>query len=124
MRLGGGCSLATKTISIEDVSDLLKLLSDKTRLTMVAILDQQECCVCEFTETFDMSQPAISQHLRKLKVGGILNETKKGQWVYYSLNKESDFYPMIHNILDQTSAQTDLVEKLIKNSPVRQKCCE
>lgn len=116
--------MVTSTISIEDVSDVLKLLSDKTRLTMVAILDQQECCVCEFTETFDMSQPAISQHLRKLKVGGILNETKKGQWVYYSLNKESGFYPMIHNILEHTPAQTDLIEKLIQNSPVRQKCCE
>lgn len=111
-------------ISIEDVSNVLKLLSDKTRLSIVAVLDHQECCVCEFVEAFDMSQPSISQHLRKLKVGGILNETKKGQWVYYSLNKESAYYPMIHNILKQIPVQTDLIEKLIKNSPVRQKCCE
>ncbi|MEH6937522.1 metalloregulator ArsR/SmtB family transcription factor [Bacillus sp. JJ664] len=116
--------MVTSTILIEDVSDVLKLLSDKTRLSIVAILDQQECCVCEFVEAFDMSQPAISQHLRKLKVGGILNESKRGQWVYYSLNKESGFYSMIHSILVHTPAQTELIEKLIKNSPVRQKCCE
>ncbi|GGI15623.1 ArsR/SmtB family transcription factor [Gottfriedia solisilvae] len=116
--------MITKPKSVEDVSNILKILSDKTRLTMVAILDQQECCVCEFTETFDMSQPAISQHLRKLKDYQIVNETKKGQWVYYSLNKESMNYPMIKGIFEHTPAQDDLIEKLISNSPVRQKCCE
>jgi len=113
----------TSSLRIEDVSNVLKLLSDKTRLTMIAILDQQECCVCEFVEAFDMSQPSISQHLRKLKDGGIVRETKKGQWVYYSLNKQSEFYLLISNILEHTPTQTELIDKLIKNSPVRQKCC-
>jgi ArsR family transcriptional regulator len=110
--------------SVEDIANVLKIISDKTRLTMVAILDKQECCVCEFTETFEMSQPAISQHLRKLKDRQIVYETKKGQWVYYSLNKESAYYPMIHTILEHTPGQDDLIEKLINNSPVRQKCCK
>lgn len=112
------------TETVEDIANVLKILSDKTRLTMVAILDKQECCVCEFTETFEMSQPAISQHLRKLKSRNIVNETKKGQWVYYSLNKQSAYYTMIHNILEHTPTQDELIAKLIRNSPVRQKCCE
>lgn len=112
------------TETVEDIANVLKILSDKTRLTMVAILDKQECCVCEFTETFEMSQPAISQHLRKLKSRNIVNETKKGQWVYYSLNKQSSYYTMIHNILEHTPTQDELIDKLIRNSPVRQKCCE
>lgn len=115
--------MMTITHTIEDISNVLKILSDKTRLTMVAILDKQECCVCEFTETFEMSQPAISQHLRKLKDRQIVNETKKGQWVYYSLNKESEYYQLINNLLQHTPKQDELIDKLIKNSPVRQKCC-
>lgn len=112
------------TESMEEIANVLKILSDKTRLTMVAILERQECCVCEFTETFDMSQPAISQHLRKLKSKHIVNETKKGQWVYYSLNKDSLYYLLIKQILEHTPTQDELIKKIIENSPVRQKCCE
>lgn len=68
--------------NIDDVATILKLLGDKTRLTMMALLDNKNCCVCELVEFFQMSQPAISQHLRKLKDAGLLNETKKAQWVF------------------------------------------
>lgn len=116
--------MLTSDLAIEDVSNVMKLLSDKTRLTIVAILDQQECCVCEFVEAFEMSQPSISQHLRKLKDGEIVKESKKEQWVYYSLNTESDFYPLISSVLAHTSPQIELIDKLIKCSPVKQRCCK
>ena len=35
------------------------------------MLDTNDYCVCEFVEIFKMSQPAISQHVRKLKDSGI-----------------------------------------------------
>ncbi|WP_044795412.1 ArsR/SmtB family transcription factor, partial [Bacillus cereus] len=76
-------------IELTRVSKLLKLLGDKTRLTIVSILKQRECCVCELLEVFDMSQPSISQHLRKLKDLGLVQEERRGQWIYYSLNQAS-----------------------------------
>jgi ArsR family transcriptional regulator len=116
--------MESSSFSLENVATLLKLLSDKTRLTIVAILEQQECCVCEFVEAFEMSQPSISQHLRKLKDGGIVKESKKGQWVFYSLNKQSNYYPLISQILEHTPKQDELIDKLIKNSPLKQSCCK
>ena len=65
------------TVEIERTAKVLKLLGDKTRLTIVALLKQRECCVCEFLEVFEMSQPSISQHLRKLKDAGLLK--RKGE---------------------------------------------
>lgn len=93
------------TVEIEKTAMLLKLLGDKTRLTMVKILDSHDCCVCEFVEMFKMSQPGVSQHVRKLKDVGIVSETRRGQWVIYSLNKQSEYYPFIQDLLNYLPSQ-------------------
>jgi ArsR family transcriptional regulator, arsenate/arsenite/antimonite-responsive transcriptional repressor len=92
-------------VDIEKVATILKLLGDKTRLTMVKILDSNNCCVCEFVEIFKASQPAISQHVRKLKDVGVVRETRRGQWIIYSLNKDSDYYPLIQSLLQNLPDQ-------------------
>jgi ArsR family transcriptional regulator, arsenate/arsenite/antimonite-responsive transcriptional repressor len=92
--------MTTNIIEIEKVATILKLLGDKTRLSMIKILDSNDCCVCEFVEIFKMSQPAISQHLRKLKDVGVVKESRRGQWIMYSLNKQNEFYPLIHSLLE------------------------
>ena len=70
---------------------------------MVKMLDTHDYCVCEFVEIFKVSQPAISQHLRKLKDMGIVKETRKGQWIIYSLNKDSEYYPFIQGFTSTSS---------------------
>lgn len=82
-------------VELAQVSGVLKLLGDKTRLTTIAILNERKCCVCELQVVFDMSQPSISQHLRKLKDIGLLKEERQGQWIYYSLNEESSFIQLL-----------------------------
>ncbi|WP_235533115.1 ArsR/SmtB family transcription factor [Paenibacillus sp. Leaf72] len=77
---------------IHQMAEAYKLLADKTRLTIIALLKERELCVCDITEMIGMSQPNASQHLRKLKAAGLLSEKKKGQWVYYSLNPEAEAY--------------------------------
>jgi ArsR family transcriptional regulator len=100
------------TIEIEKAATILKLLGDKTRLTMVKMLDSNDYCVCEFVEVFKASQPAISQHLRKLKDAGIVGETRRGQWIIYSLNKKSDYYPLVQNILEYLPNQDYRIKEL------------
>lgn len=78
--------------TIQEMAEAYKLLADKTRLTIVALLKEKELCVCDITDIIGMSQPNASQHLRKLKSAGLLNEKKKGQWVYYSLNPDAEAY--------------------------------
>lgn len=99
-------------VEIDKAAVILKLLGDKTRLTMVKILDSHDCCVCEFVEIFKTSQPAISQHLRKLKDLEIVKETRRGQWIIYSLNKDSEYYPFVRNILQQIPCQEDKLQQL------------
>ncbi|WP_338472499.1 metalloregulator ArsR/SmtB family transcription factor [Niallia sp. XMNu-256] len=100
------------TIELENAATILKLLGEKTRLTMIKMLDTNDYCVCDFVGLFKMSQPSISQHLRKLKDAGLVQETKKGQWVIYSLNRDNDYYPLVHSLLQYIPNQDFKVKEL------------
>ncbi|AIQ47139.1 ArsR family transcriptional regulator [Paenibacillus sp. FSL R7-0273] len=106
--------------TLNDLAEDLKLLGDKTRLTILTLLKEREWCVCEFVDLFDISQPAVSQHLRKLKSSGLVKEQKKGQWVYYSLNIEDK--PHVKAILNLTPEANTLLLKMNKSSNAV--CCE
>lgn len=97
---------------IQRASQLLKLLGDPTRLTMMKLLKSHECCVCEFVEIFKMSQPAISQHLRKLRDIGLVKEERRGQWVFFSINESHENYLFINSILEHLPEQNESIAEL------------
>ncbi|OGX61540.1 MAG: transcriptional regulator [Paenibacillus sp. RIFOXYA1_FULL_44_5] len=78
--------------TIESMAERYKLLSDKSRLTILGLLKEKELCVCDIVEIMKMSQPNVSQHMRKLKTGGLVKETKSGHWVHYSLSPDCPPY--------------------------------
>ncbi|KXH78327.1 metalloregulator ArsR/SmtB family transcription factor [Sporosarcina sp. HYO08] len=100
------------TIDMQRASQLLKLLGDQTRLTMMKLLKSHECCVCEFVEIFKMSQPAISQHLRKLRDIELVKEERRGQWIFYSINENHEDFPFIQNILEHLPDQNKSIAEL------------
>ncbi|WP_179030724.1 ArsR/SmtB family transcription factor [Paenibacillus kribbensis] len=100
---------------LDYVADHLKLLGDKTRLSMLSLLKEREWCVYEFVDIFDMSQPAISQHLRKLKSQGIVKEERRSQWVYYSLNVDDK--PHIQVVLECMPDSNYILKWLNKEEP-------
>ncbi|WP_053365390.1 ArsR/SmtB family transcription factor [Bacillus sp. FJAT-27245] len=110
-------------IEVEQASLVLKLLGDRTRLTIMALLKMRELCVCELLEVFDMSQPAISQHLRKLKDAGLVIEERKGQWIYYSLNKNNIASPLVETVLEFVPGQHEKMEQIIESNPTMRCGC-
>ena len=75
-------------MEFDELAATLKALADPTRLKIIALLQTRDCCVCELVPIFGISQPAISKHMSRLKTSGLVNETRKGMWVFYSLNRE------------------------------------
>ncbi|WP_067936423.1 ArsR/SmtB family transcription factor [Alicyclobacillus kakegawensis] len=75
-------------MDFEGLADALKALADPTRLRIVSLLNIRDCCVCELVPLFGISQPAVSKHMSRLKASGLVKETRKGMWVFYSLNKD------------------------------------
>lgn len=67
----------------------LKALSDETRVRLVLLLEDEEACVCELMDVFNMTQPRISHHLIMLKDAGFLQNERRGRWNYYSLAKNT-----------------------------------
>ena len=71
----------------EERAELLKALSDPTRLTMIASLWKADApiCICDFTAGLGLSQPTISHHMAKLNEAGLVQSEKRGIWIYYRL---------------------------------------
>jgi ArsR family transcriptional regulator len=74
----------------EETAEVLKALAEPTRLSMIAALWAADApvCICDFTATFDLSQSTISHHMGKLKSAGLVESSKQGIWVYYSLRED------------------------------------
>jgi ArsR family transcriptional regulator len=108
--------LTTTDPAITSMAEILKLLSDKTRLTIVALLKEREMCVCDLVDILETTQPNISQHLKKLKSGGIVNETRRSQWVYYSLNLQDK--PYLNDVIKHLPSMKETIDAHQPNS-----CC-
>lgn len=69
-------------------NELFSLLSDETRLRCLVLLQKEgELCVCEISYIMESIQPKISRHLALMRKSGLVSDERRGQWVYYSLNK-------------------------------------
>ncbi|HHL52542.1 MAG TPA: ArsR family transcriptional regulator [Flammeovirgaceae bacterium] len=78
--------LAEAEDRIKDVARLLKLAGNEVRLKILYLIYREgEMCPCDLSDVLGMTVPAISQHLRKLKDGGLLADNKIGQTIYYHL---------------------------------------
>jgi ArsR family transcriptional regulator, arsenate/arsenite/antimonite-responsive transcriptional repressor len=100
-------------MDFESLADTLKALADPTRLKVIALLNIRDCCVCELVPLFGISQPAVSKHMSRLKTVGLVRESRKGMWVFYSLNKErlAEIGVSLNNLPDMTNELNELKEK-------------
>jgi ArsR family transcriptional regulator len=76
----------------ERVAPLLKALADPVRLRLLSLVAAHaggEACVCDLADAFDLTQPTISHHLKVLHEIGLLDRTKRGVWVYYSVRTDT-----------------------------------
>jgi len=68
------------------MESIFKALSDPTRLRILALLAQGECCVCELEGALQLSQPNISRQVNLLKTSGLLQSRKQAQWAHYQIS--------------------------------------
>lgn len=81
--------LKTAQKSFASLSNILALAGNEVRLKIVYLLEEEnELCVCDLADILEMTIPAVSQHLRKLKDGNILQTRRNGQIIFYSLKEE------------------------------------
>ncbi len=73
---------------MRDAIKAFKALSDETRLRILSILLERECCVCEVMQALDISQTRASRNLAALHDAGFLRLKKEGLWSIYAVDRE------------------------------------
>lgn len=76
----------------EQIAPMVKALGDPVRLrllSLIAACQDNEACVCDLNDAFDLSQPTISHHLKLLHEAGLLERDKRGVWVFYRVRTEA-----------------------------------
>jgi DNA-binding transcriptional ArsR family regulator len=79
-----------------DEIEVFKALGDPTRLKILELIKDEEKCICEIIPYTGKSQPNVSQHLKVLKIAGLINERKDGTRIMISVSQYA-----IYEIIDQ-----------------------
>ncbi|MBI4209154.1 MAG: winged helix-turn-helix transcriptional regulator [Deltaproteobacteria bacterium] len=74
------------TPNLDELSDLMEVSGNPSRLKILALLYRyQEACVCDIADVLELTVPAISQHLGKLKSHSLIDSRREAQTIYYFL---------------------------------------
>lgn len=104
--------------------NILKGLSDETRLRIINLLYEGELCVCDVMETLKISQTKASRHLSYMKNAGLVSDRKSAQWVYYSLIKSEGSEFLDSLVYDTLRKKEEFKLDLINlNEHLKSKAC-
>src|SRR3954464_8468870 len=90
---------------------IFEALADHSRRGIFESLTRGEAAVKDLTARFEISQPAVSQHLAALKEAGLVNARREGRCVYYTVDARG-MKPLIDWITHYRAFWTERVERL------------
>lgn len=73
----------------DELARLLKVLAVGTRVRIVQLLKGCPLCVNALASRLEVTQGAVSQHLRIMRDAGLLIDEKRGYYVHYRLNEDT-----------------------------------
>lgn len=112
---------------MDKLIDVLKSLSDETRLRIINLLYEKELCVCDIMETLQISQAKASRHLIYLKNAGLVKDRKYAQWAYYSMSMDDRMKfidSLVYDNLRNLYQYKNDLETLNKQSSPDKVCCD
>ena len=122
--------------AIDLLEDVFKALADKTRLRILALLGNNEVCVCHIHDSLGVPQPTASRHLAYLRRSGLVTVRRDGVWMHYQVSKSLD--PVVQNVVnaavealgqlpatasDRKQFQRSFGQLYVLDSPAGGACC-
>jgi ArsR family transcriptional regulator, arsenate/arsenite/antimonite-responsive transcriptional repressor len=98
---------ARRRAAVDELESLFKALADKTRLRILALLGNNEVCVCHIHDSLGLPQPTVSRHLAYLRKSGIVATRRDGVWMHYQVSRSLS--PVIRGVV---TAAVDAVKQL------------
>src|SRR5262245_48844394 len=84
--------------AIDQLETVFKALADKTRLRILALLGNNEVCVCHIHDSLEVPQPTASRHLAYLRRAGLVDVRRDGVWMHYQVSRSLD--PAVLSVLN------------------------
>lgn len=79
--------ILTNQKQFKNLSNVLGLAGNEVRFKIIYLLHKEgKMCPCDLSDVLEMTVPAVSQHLKKLREGGLIEDNKVAQTVFYSLS--------------------------------------
>lgn len=88
---------------------IFKALSDEKRLFILELLKDGEKCGCVLIEKTDISQSALSYHMKILCEAGIVKSRQEGKWTHYRLSRQGQEHA-VRCLLELTTPLKDASE--------------
>jgi ArsR family transcriptional regulator len=99
-------SKRSQKAAIDQLEAIFKALADKTRLRVLALLGNNEVCVCHIHDSLGLPQPTVSRHLAYLRRSGLVTVRRDGVWMHYRVATTLD--PIVQRVV--RAAVTALLE--------------
>ncbi len=103
-----GCKETIKQLDsqLSQITKVFNLAGNGARFIILFLLHKEgKMCPCDLSDILNISVAGVSQHLRKLKDGGLVTNKKVGQTIFYSLVEEK--VVLIHAILEGLLNETE-----------------
>ena len=84
-------------VAVDELEHLFKALADKTRLRILALLGNNEVCVCHIHGSLALAQPTVSRHLAYLRKSGLVAARRDGVWMHYRVSRSLN--PVIRDVV-------------------------
>jgi ArsR family transcriptional regulator, arsenate/arsenite/antimonite-responsive transcriptional repressor len=125
-----------KRTAVDELENLFKALADKTRLRILALLGNNEVCVCHIHDSLGVPQPTVSRHLAYLRKSGLVAARRDGVWMHYQVS--GSLSPVIRAVLatvvealqqlpattqDRKQFQRSFGQLYVIDSPAGGTCC-
>ena len=93
--------------AVDELENVFKALADKTRLRILALLGNNEVCVCHIHDSLGLAQPTVSRHLAYLRKSGLVAARRDGVWIHYQVSRSLN--PGIRGVV---AAAVDALQQL------------
>jgi len=125
-----------KRAAVDELENLFKALADKTRLRILALLGNNEVCVCHVHDTLGLPQPTVSRHLAYLRRSGLVAARRDGVWMHYQVSRSLN--PVVQRVVaaavdalqqvpdtthDRKQFQRSFGQLYVLDSPAGGACC-
>lgn len=114
---------------MENLTAFAQALADGTRWRIVRLVFDEPMCVCELADILGMPQSSVSTHIQIIRKSGMLENERRGKWIYYRLARK--YRPLLQTVAGLFGISPE-GERLLKSDAERasgrmavreQSCC-